>query len=174
MAAGSPSKAVLITGCSSGIGHATAERLARGGWSVYASARRAESIADLKAAGCKTIALDVEDERSMAAAVAQIEQSDGLLLGFGRGVGVCAARERHDPARRRVAATKRDGSDRGGQERQSGLHRDAPGSHGYRVHRECVIANYCRLAGSVQPPSWHRPAGTLPACRSLASRRCSE
>jgi len=38
------SKAVLITGCSSGIGEATARRLAGGGWSVYASARRLESI----------------------------------------------------------------------------------------------------------------------------------
>jgi len=79
MAAGSPSKAVLITGCSSGIGRATAERLARGGWSVYASARRAEAIADLKSAGCKTLALDVEDERSMAAAVAEIERAEGAI-----------------------------------------------------------------------------------------------
>jgi NAD(P)-dependent dehydrogenase (short-subunit alcohol dehydrogenase family) len=38
---------VLITGCSTGIGRATAERLARKGLNVYATARRVESVEDL-------------------------------------------------------------------------------------------------------------------------------
>ena len=63
------SKAVLITGCSTGIGRATAERLAGKGWTVYATARKERAIEDLKAKGCKTLALDVTDEASMAAAV---------------------------------------------------------------------------------------------------------
>ncbi|HUB76197.1 MAG TPA: SDR family NAD(P)-dependent oxidoreductase, partial [Solirubrobacteraceae bacterium] len=68
------SKAVLITGCSSGIGHATALRLLERGWPVYASARRPESIADLADAGARTLQLDVTDEGSMAAAVATVER----------------------------------------------------------------------------------------------------
>ena len=74
-----PSKAVLITGCSSGIGHATALRLLRAGYPVYASARRLESIADLKDAGCETLALDVTDEQSMRAAVDAVEQAEGAV-----------------------------------------------------------------------------------------------
>jgi NAD(P)-dependent dehydrogenase (short-subunit alcohol dehydrogenase family) len=74
-----PSKAVLITGCSTGIGHATAKRLVSSGWKVYATARRPESIADLKQAGCETLALDVTDEASMSAAVAAVEQAEGAV-----------------------------------------------------------------------------------------------
>ncbi len=74
-----PSKAVLITGCSSGIGRATALRLARGGWTVYATARRPDSIADLAAAGARTLALDVTDEDSMRAAVTAVEEAEGAV-----------------------------------------------------------------------------------------------
>jgi NAD(P)-dependent dehydrogenase (short-subunit alcohol dehydrogenase family) len=73
------SKAVLITGCSSGIGRATAERLAGSGWTVYATARRPESIADLEATGCRTLACDVTDEDSMAAAVKAVEDAEGAV-----------------------------------------------------------------------------------------------
>jgi NADP-dependent 3-hydroxy acid dehydrogenase YdfG len=74
-----PSKAVLITGCSSGIGEATARRLAGHGWSVYASARRLESIDHLAGAGCKLLQLDVCDEQSMRAAVATVEREHGAV-----------------------------------------------------------------------------------------------
>lgn len=73
------SKVVLITGCSSGIGRATALHLQSLGHTVYATARRVETLADLAAAGCKTLALDVEDEASMAAAVAAIEAEHGAV-----------------------------------------------------------------------------------------------
>jgi NAD(P)-dependent dehydrogenase (short-subunit alcohol dehydrogenase family) len=74
-----PSKAVLITGCSSGIGRATALRLAGAGWTVYATARRPETLTELEAAGCRTLALDVTDEQSMQAVVAEIERTEGAV-----------------------------------------------------------------------------------------------
>jgi NADP-dependent 3-hydroxy acid dehydrogenase YdfG len=73
------SKAVLVTGCSSGIGHATAERLAANGWKVYATARRPEAIADLKDKGCEILALDVCDEASMSAAVSAVTEAEGAV-----------------------------------------------------------------------------------------------
>jgi len=76
---GDTSKAVLITGCSTGIGRATAERLAAKGHTVYATARQLDSIADLEQRGCKTLALDVTDEESMRAAVAAVEESEGAV-----------------------------------------------------------------------------------------------
>jgi NAD(P)-dependent dehydrogenase (short-subunit alcohol dehydrogenase family) len=74
-----PSHAVLITGCSSGIGRATAERLVDSGWTVYATARRPETLADLEGRGCRTLALDVTDEDSMAAAVRAVEEAEGAV-----------------------------------------------------------------------------------------------
>ena len=75
-----PSKAaVLITGCSSGIGHAAAQRLNADGFKVYATARRTQAIADLGEQGCQTLALDVTDEQSMSAAVAHVTEAEGAV-----------------------------------------------------------------------------------------------
>src|ERR1700730_13436870 len=74
-----PSKALRIPGCSTETGRATASRLARSGWTVYAPARRAESISALQQDGCRTLALDVTDEASMRSAVDAIEQAEGAI-----------------------------------------------------------------------------------------------
>jgi NAD(P)-dependent dehydrogenase (short-subunit alcohol dehydrogenase family) len=72
------SRPVLITGCSSGIGWATAEHLVRGGWNVYATARKPEAIDELAKRGAKTLALDVTDAASMRSAVEEVER-DGPI-----------------------------------------------------------------------------------------------
>jgi NAD(P)-dependent dehydrogenase (short-subunit alcohol dehydrogenase family) len=73
------SRAVLVTGCSSGIGAATAARLADAGWTVYATARRPETLAELEAKGCRTLALDVTDEASRMAAVDAVVETEGAV-----------------------------------------------------------------------------------------------
>ena len=74
------SKAVLITGCSTGIGRATALRLVRGGWEVYATARQPATLDELAAAGCRVLALDVTSEESMYAALAEIPGGVAVLI----------------------------------------------------------------------------------------------
>jgi NAD(P)-dependent dehydrogenase (short-subunit alcohol dehydrogenase family) len=73
------SKALLITGCSSGIGWAPAERLADVGWRVYATARDVGKIAPLEQRGCELLPLDVTDEDSMRTAVDEIERREGAV-----------------------------------------------------------------------------------------------
>src|SRR5215217_1410885 len=72
-------RTVLITGCSTGIGRACAERLARSGHTVYATARRLEAIRDLEAKGCKLLELDVTSEESMQAAVDAVAAAEGAV-----------------------------------------------------------------------------------------------
>jgi NAD(P)-dependent dehydrogenase (short-subunit alcohol dehydrogenase family) len=74
-----PSSAVLVTGCSTGIGRATASRLARRGHTVYATARNPDSLAGLEADGCRLLALDVTDEASMQAAVDHVVAAEGAV-----------------------------------------------------------------------------------------------
>src|SRR3954471_9531487 len=73
------SRVVLITGCSTGIGRATAEHLAGRGMTVYATARRLDSIRDLEERGCRLLELDVTNEGSMSAAVAAVESEEGAV-----------------------------------------------------------------------------------------------
>ena len=87
--------AILITGCSSGIGHATALHLAQRSHTVYATARRPEQLGDLAQAGCRTVALDVLDDDSMRAAVQAVESEHGAVgsLVNNAGYGVSGAIE---------------------------------------------------------------------------------
>ncbi|MHC3438622.1 SDR family oxidoreductase [Natrialbaceae archaeon A-gly3] len=70
---------VLITGCSSGIGRATAARFLAGGWHVWATARDTEDVATLKRAGCRSAPLDVTDEEQVEDVVSRILDRDGRI-----------------------------------------------------------------------------------------------
>ncbi|WP_297528057.1 SDR family NAD(P)-dependent oxidoreductase [Thiohalobacter sp.] len=84
------SRTLLITGCSSGIGHHCAHALKARGWRVFATARRAEDVARLREEGLESLPLDIADPVSIRAAVAEIlarcnGRLDGLFnnAGFG-------------------------------------------------------------------------------------------
>ena len=75
-----PSKNVLITGCSSGIGHCLALGLQARGYRVIASARKPADVATLQAAGLEAVALDLNDSASIRAAVtAVVARTDGRV-----------------------------------------------------------------------------------------------
>src|SRR5215207_4048836 len=80
-------RTVIITGCSSGIGEATASRLAKSGWTVYATARKVEALEALAREGCRVLALDVTSERSMTAAVEAVIAESGRIDGLVNNAG---------------------------------------------------------------------------------------
>ncbi|MEH1820375.1 MAG: oxidoreductase [Nostoc sp.] len=72
-------KIVLITGASSGIGKATAEKLLDDGYLVYVSARRIDKLQTLAAKGAKVLELDVTQDESMKSAVDFIIRESGRI-----------------------------------------------------------------------------------------------
>ncbi|MBK6888212.1 MAG: SDR family NAD(P)-dependent oxidoreductase [Tetrasphaera sp.] len=70
---------ILLTGCSTGIGRATADLLVKAGYTVYATARRVDTLDELADAGARVLALDVTDEESMVAAVRAVEADHGRV-----------------------------------------------------------------------------------------------
>lgn len=78
-----------MTGCSTGIGRATALEAAERGHQVFASARRREDVSDLAAKGIATLALDVTDPGSIGEAVQEVlrsaERIDALVNNAGYG-----------------------------------------------------------------------------------------
>ena len=80
MAAMNRPKTILITGCSSGIGYATAIELKKRGHYVIASARKPEDVSRLKQEGFTAIQLDLADTDSIQQAVAlAIELTNGKI-----------------------------------------------------------------------------------------------
>ena len=88
-------KSAVITGASSGIGRSCVERMSRAGWQVFAGVRKEADRENLRrelAANVCPVLMDVENEASIAAAGADIEQQlsgrglDGLVNVAGIGM----------------------------------------------------------------------------------------
>jgi NAD(P)-dependent dehydrogenase (short-subunit alcohol dehydrogenase family) len=73
-------RSILITGCSSGIGHHAAHALAKRGWRVFATCRKREDTLRLQGEGLESLVLDLTDRDSIARALAEVlARSDGRL-----------------------------------------------------------------------------------------------
>ena len=72
--------AILITGCSSGIGHTVAHGLKARGWRVFASARANADVSRLREEGLESLRLDLDDPASIRAAFDEVMARTGGRL----------------------------------------------------------------------------------------------
>lgn len=70
-------KVALVTGASSGMGKAIAQKLLKDGLTVVAAARRVEQMADLRKLGADVIAMDVSNEESLSSGISHINATHG-------------------------------------------------------------------------------------------------
>jgi NAD(P)-dependent dehydrogenase (short-subunit alcohol dehydrogenase family) len=76
-------KSILVTGCSSGIGHCVALGLKERGYRVFATARRREDLLALSRQGVTAVELHLDDPRSVATAAAEVlEAARGHVYGL--------------------------------------------------------------------------------------------
>ncbi len=73
-------RVILITGCSSGIGHCVAHGLKARGWRVFATARQPADVERLRAEGLESLPLDLCDATSIQSAVAEVLAQTGGRL----------------------------------------------------------------------------------------------
>jgi NAD(P)-dependent dehydrogenase (short-subunit alcohol dehydrogenase family) len=74
-------RTILITGCSTGIGHVAALGMAARGWRVFATARKPSDIEALRAANLDALYLDYTEPDSIAAAAEHVLTATGGTLG---------------------------------------------------------------------------------------------
>jgi short-subunit dehydrogenase len=84
----SSTKAVLITGCSTGIGLCVGKGLKKRGYRVFATARNPKDVENLKNEGLESFVLDLNDSNSIRETLDKIlEQTGGKLFGLFNNAG---------------------------------------------------------------------------------------
>jgi NAD(P)-dependent dehydrogenase (short-subunit alcohol dehydrogenase family) len=71
---------ILITGCSSGIGYDAAQGMRAVGWRVFASCRKTDDCARMRAEGFESPRIDYEDAESIATGLAEVLEATGGRL----------------------------------------------------------------------------------------------
>jgi NAD(P)-dependent dehydrogenase (short-subunit alcohol dehydrogenase family) len=84
---------VLVTGASTGIGHATAKRMLAYGWEVFAAARKDEDLERLRGEGFTPLKLDVTDPDTIAAAKEELDERGLRGLVNNAGIGISGPME---------------------------------------------------------------------------------
>lgn len=77
-------RTILITGCSTGIGHHAAHALNGRGWRVFATCRKEADSERLRAEGLESFRLDYEDPASIESAFAEVMERTGGARTGGR------------------------------------------------------------------------------------------
>jgi NADP-dependent 3-hydroxy acid dehydrogenase YdfG len=84
-----PTGTAVVTGASSGIGAATAARLAADGWDVVVGARRLDRLREVaEPIGARALPLDVTDDESIAAFCARVPDCRLLVNNAGGALGL--------------------------------------------------------------------------------------
>ena len=73
-------KTILITGCSSGIGHDAATHLKKIGWRVFATCRKEDDCNRLKSEGLEAFLLDYEKSGTIDKVIEEITHTNGNRL----------------------------------------------------------------------------------------------
>lgn len=88
MPAAPAARAVLITGCSSGIGLCAARTLGQRGYRVFASCRGEADVERLRGEGLRCLRLDLDEPASIEAALDEVlEETGGRLYGLFNNAG---------------------------------------------------------------------------------------